>query len=127
MLLTFYEGDLLRYAYCPSLHWICYVSGGNVTIRNASRSTPRVSSRFTRRPGVHVELLRGIGPQKASTVPIELRGKFIKRRWYSSRQRGCFVTRHGVKNGWVSVLEAENLYMHCVATGNDHLVREHDS
>ena len=54
-------------------------------------------------------------------MPIEARGKFVKRRWYSSRQRGSFVTRHGPKNGWVSVLEAENLYMHCVATGNDYL------
>ena len=81
----------------------------------------RVSRPWQPLSGFQVELLRGIGPQKATTVPIEARGKFIKRRWYSSRQRGSYVTRHGPKNGWTAVLQAENLYMHCVATGNDYL------
>ena len=27
MLLNFHEGEQMRRAYCPSLHWICYVSG----------------------------------------------------------------------------------------------------
>ena len=43
MLLNFHEGDHLRYAYCPSMHWICYVSGNVSLVRvTPSREPPSV-------------------------------------------------------------------------------------
>ena len=69
--------------------------------------------------GYHLELLRDIGPQKASTVMTELHGKIIKKRWYGSKQRGYYIARGRYKSGWSAVLEAQNLYMACVAHNCD--------
>ena len=51
-------------------------------------------------------------------------GKISIRRWYSSRQRGSWGHPSRIKNGWTAVMEAQNVYMHTVATGNDHLHHE---